>query len=273
MSAHGLVDLVERRQQRATDAVEDDVGVTLQHRVEHAEASEHLALRRRLHRAEQLLRVLGEPLDRFGVGRVKVAEHLAQGIGVEVVRGDVFGGQAHQPLADPRHVPLRRVHDFVQCEVEVQIGGRERPRGLERVEVGGDERDRRRVGFRQWPVVPAERVLSKGAQHRSRLYTEQQRRELRQELRQHLGTEQAAGCSFECLRVLGVSLDFELERAVRPQDVAETTRQSLEHGAQRLFAAVDPAAAVEHFHARDESRRESGLDGDSGLRGAHELLE
>ena len=65
---------------------------------------------------------------------------------VDLVRRDVVGREAHEPLAHPRHRARGGVDHLVQRDAEAQVGPLERPRRLERVEVRDDEAQRRLVG-------------------------------------------------------------------------------------------------------------------------------
>ena len=107
-----LVDLVVGRDEPAPDPPEHVVGVALEHRREHPEAAEHLALAVGLHRAEELVGPLRERLQRLGVHRVEVAEAGLEDVGVELVRRHVLGRRARRgargptgPSAAPRARP------------------------------------------------------------------------------------------------------------------------------------------------------------------------
>ena len=70
------------------------------------------------------------------------------------------------------------MHDFVQRDREAQVVARQRPRFLERVDVGDDEHEARLVAAgrragREGEVVATERVLREVADHRAGLHAEQ----------------------------------------------------------------------------------------------------
>ena len=59
--------------------------------------------------------------------------------GIDLVARHVLDREAHEPAAHPRHRAHGRVHDLVQRDVEAEVFAGERPRRLERVDVGDDE--------------------------------------------------------------------------------------------------------------------------------------
>ena len=177
-----LVDPGEVGNEAAAEPFDHHVGVALEHHREGLHARQDLGLALGLHRAEQRLGVLGDPGERRRVVRVDLAELLLERGRVDLVRGDVLDGQPDEPLAHPRHRPLRRVHHLVQRDGEAQVlaARATTPPRTRR----GSATTNARLGVvvgGQREVVAAQRVLAEVADHRAGLHAEQQRGEHREQ--------------------------------------------------------------------------------------------
>ena len=266
MPGHRFVDLCERRDETGADALEDRVGVPVEHGMEHTQPHQHFALAIRLHRAEQLVRTLGESLDRRRIRRIDVAQPHLDDRRVDLVRRDILRGEVEESLAHPRHRALRGVHHLVNRDVEAQVGAIQRPRLLERVDVPDHEAQRRLVGARERKVVAAERMLREVAHHRAGLHAEQQG----SEHRQHAG---------EHLHLVLLARFAELAWVERPRELLGRERlakrrcQRFEHRAKCVEVQGRPVGSVQRALGSSERGGESRLGDDVGLRRERQLLE